>query len=509
MPANTTSTHWIDRIADDLLRTGTTHLISTGITPSGDYHVGHLREVLIAEGVYRALRERGADVRLNYIADNMDPLRRVYDFLDTDRYAVEVGKPLCDIPCPCGEHSSYADHYLEPFLAALDRLDVRAEVLRADVLYRTGSLDRQIITALEGTDRIREILSEETGRRLPAGWSPLDAQCDACGKLTGTQVTAFDAAVGTVSYQCVCGHSGKSAVGRAGKLTWRVDWPARWQALGVTVEPFGKDHASRGGSYDTGKRILDEIFRRTDAPYAIPYEWVSLQGKGDMSSSKGNLVTLFDLTGAVPPDVVRYMIFRARPMRRIVFDPGLPLLNLVDEYDDTTSRGRDPRAADLARLVDTPPPDVPFRHLVTLVQISDGSAQAVRKVLERNQLEMPDADVLQSRLEYARYWLDNFSPEEMRLQLHDELPPGIDLSEPERTALGQLGGSVKPEMTGDEIHALIYEIATELGLDGKGLFRAIYGVFLGQPRGPRAGWFLSSLDTSFVRKRLLDAAKAS
>ncbi len=45
-----------------------------------------------------------------------------------------------------------------------------------------------------------------------------------------------------------------------GKLTWRVDWPARWAVLGVTVEPLGKDHASRGGSYDTGKRIVREIY---------------------------------------------------------------------------------------------------------------------------------------------------------------------------------------------------------------------------------------------------------
>ena len=34
-----------------------------------------------------------------------------------------------------------------------------------------------------------------------------------------------------------------------------VDWPARWAMLGVSVEPFGKDHATRGGSYDTGARI--------------------------------------------------------------------------------------------------------------------------------------------------------------------------------------------------------------------------------------------------------------
>ena len=26
----------------------------------------------------------------------------------------------------------------------------------------------------------------------------------------------------------------------AGKLTWRVEWAARWKIFGVTCEPFGK-----------------------------------------------------------------------------------------------------------------------------------------------------------------------------------------------------------------------------------------------------------------------------
>ena len=85
----------------------------------------------------------------------------------------------------------------------------------------------------------------------------------------------------------------------------------------MTVEPFGKDHASRGGSYDTGKRIMREAFGG-EPPYPIPYEWIALQGQGDMSSSKGNLVSMFNLTQTLPPEVVRYMIFRVKPTRHIV-----------------------------------------------------------------------------------------------------------------------------------------------------------------------------------------------
>ena len=50
--SETHTQHWADAVAQELLHTRSRHLISTGITPSGEYHVGHLREVLTAEGVY-------------------------------------------------------------------------------------------------------------------------------------------------------------------------------------------------------------------------------------------------------------------------------------------------------------------------------------------------------------------------------------------------------------------------------------------------------------------------
>src|SRR3712207_8074023 len=59
---------------------------------------------------------------------------------------------------------------------------------------------------------------------------------------------------------------------------------ARWKALGVTFEPFGKDHTSRGGSTDTADRMAEEIFHYP-VPGRYEYEWIGIKGKGDMSSS--------------------------------------------------------------------------------------------------------------------------------------------------------------------------------------------------------------------------------
>jgi lysyl-tRNA synthetase class 1 len=295
-------------------------------------------------------------------------------------------------------------------------------------------------------------------------------------------------------------------VSKAGKLTWRVDWPARWHALGVTVEPFGKDHASRGGSYDTGKRIIREVFGG-EPPYPIPYEWIALQGQGDMSSSKGNLVSIFNLTQTVPPEVVRYIIFRVKPMRRVVFDPGLPLLNLVDEYDNLQGANRNQRAAELAHIEGILPIGIPFKHLMNLVQITQGDVDQIVPILQRNNLPVPERGILQNRIVYAQHWLAHFCPPEMRLQLQATLPEGItQLSTPQRQVLGLLAQRLQSEMDGDTIHTLVYSIAEEVSLPAKEVFQAIYMAFLAQPRGPRVGWFLSSLDFAFVQTRLQEAA---
>ena len=502
----TVSQHWADQVASELVEVQQRHLLSTGITPSGEYHVGHLREVLTAEGVVCALREQGAECKLNYVADSMDPLRRVYDFLDPERYERHVGKPLCDIPCPCDEHASYAEHFLQPFLLAMQTLGVELEVHHAHELYRGGHLDDQIMAALERTEAIKTILHEVTGKKMPDDWSPYNPICGACDRLTGTRVTAFDGGARTVSYACECGHLATAPVSQAGKLTWRVDWPARWQALGVTAEPFGKDHASRGGSYDTGKRIMREVFGGKP-PHPIPYEWISLKGQGDMSSSKGNLVSIVSLTQSIPPDVVRYLIFRVKPMRRIAFDPGLPLLNLMDEYDNISSSQRDPRAAALARLSEADAIGVPFRHLVNLAQITDGDVSEIQAILKRHNLPVPERDSLKKRVEFATYWVDRFSPPESRLQLQPTLPQSAtELSALQCQTLGLLGRRLQPDMDGDAIHALVYALSEESGLAAKKVFEAIYVVFLDNTRGPRAGWFLRSLEPDFVHNRLREAA---
>jgi hypothetical protein len=89
-----------------------------------------------------------------------------------------------------------------------------------------------------------------------------------------------------------------------------------------------------------------------------------------MSSSKGNVISVADALEVAPPEVLRYLVLRTRPMKAITFDPGLPLLALVDEYDDARAKNRDDRAIALSRVSGIAPVGIPFKHTVVVLQIA-------------------------------------------------------------------------------------------------------------------------------------------
>lgn len=499
--------HWADEAAEKQLERGGEIVISTGISPSGPIHVGNLREVLTADAVYRALVERGARPRFYYVADSFDSLRRVYPFLGEGEYAEQVGRPLSRIPCPCGGHSSYAEHFLEPFLASLPRLGIAAEPLRLHDLYESGRMLPAIQAALEHRERIAVIIDGLTGRRTPEDWSPFTPLCGHCGRMTGTRVLGFDREAETVAYRCACGGEGEVSMRGGGKLVWRVDWPAKWWILRVTFEPFGKDHATQGGSYATGERICREVFG-WEPPQPLVYEWIRLSGGGDMSSSRGNVLSVDEMLEVLPPEVLRYLILSRPPRKTISFDPGLPLLNLVDECDGAEPAKGDERARRLAAVGAAPAPSIPFRHMTTVVQIAgERGDEAVLEVLRRSGYPEDDREGILRRAGLARRWLERFAPEGMRFRLQPQMPEAARAIEPPvAAALALLAERLAPGVDAEAVHQLLYEVAAQAGTEPSSLFRAVYLAFLGQERGPRAGWFLASLDADFRSGRLRQAA---
>ncbi len=496
--------HWADRLADDVLSRGKKHTVASGITPSGAIHIGNMREVVTADAIYRVLKDKDADVRLIYIADTYDPLRKVYPFLSKE-YEAHVGKPLSEIPCPCGSHKSYAEHFLLPFIEALHTLGIKPLVYRADELYKQGKYVDAVKKALTNRNAIAKILSEVSGRELESGWSPFNPICNECGRLTATKVTGFDIEKETVDYVCKCGKSCAVSMKGGGKLTWRVDWPARWPIFGTTVEPFGKDHATAGGSYDTGKRISREIYNY-EPPYPIVYEWIMLKGKGAMHSSTGLAISINEMLEIVPPEVLRYLIIRQKPEKHIEFEPGLALLNLIDEYDRVEG---DKRAYQLSQTEASKPTDIPFRHMVTAVQIADDRGfDYLLTVLGRTDYDTSDVAAIRQRANNARNWLVKYAPTFVKFKVQEALPPQVkSFTKEEKLALAILADELERGMSGQEIHDNMYKVAEAAGLDGKKIFETVYLALLGIKSGPRAGHFLASLERDFVVKRFKEVSE--
>jgi lysyl-tRNA synthetase class 1 len=491
--------HWIDakvsRVPADKHQ-----LIATGITPSGPIHLGNMREVMTGDMIYKALRSRGVDAELLYVADDFDPLRKVYPFL-SDSYQKYIGWPISDIPCPCGRHKSYAEHFLDPFLSAIAELDIHPRILRTSEAYRSGRFTEQIRTALDRAEEIKEILEKISGRKLEDGWTPYYPICEKCGIISRAAILSHDSEKHTVIYKCSCSHEGVSNYAKGeGKLVWRVDWPMRWSVYSVTIEPFGKDHASPGGSYDTGKYITEKIYGY-EAPVPVTYEWISLKGRGEMHSSKGVVLTIRDMLDIVPPEVLRYMIAKIKPDKTIVFDPGMGLLRLIDEYDRAAASGES-REYELSRIT-SPQTTIPFRHMVTVVQIAQ-TGNGIFDILKRSGYEIVDKYAVMDQVNRAKMWLDRYAPDDAKFAIQLILPE-IAAAEPanvKEAAAAYAAAVSVGDWKADTLHNAVYAAATSAGITGKELFSALYRAFLGADCGPRLGWFLEAIGREATLARL-------
>ena len=251
--------HWADFTAEKLSKKrGNKQVACSGITPSGEFHIGHIREILSAEMIHRACLDAGLDSRYIFIVDSMDPLRRVYPFL-SEEYEKYIGCPLAFIPAPDSNGNpdpnglSYAEHFLGPFLDALAEIGVFPEVIMNHETYSKGQFAEKIDSAIEQAGEIREIIESISGRELDENWFPYKP-LGSDGSMDGVTVTGYEHPL--VHWTDRHGKSGSADIRKAdGKLPWRIDWAARWGIHGVTCEPAGKDHGAAGGSFDPGLPI--------------------------------------------------------------------------------------------------------------------------------------------------------------------------------------------------------------------------------------------------------------
>lgn len=513
--------HWADVIAKEIADTCENPLIATGISPSGTIHVGSLREAITGESVRSAVEAQGKDVRLIYLIDSFDPLRKRSDFLP-EWYDEHVGKPLSRIPCPCGKHRNFAHHFAQPFLDAVGSLEVNCDVIWTHELYENGKFAKAIDTCFKKRKEIIRILHEVSGKEEKGNYAPYNPLCENCGRFTNPIFESYE--YPKVRYKCSCGHEGTADITKGdGKLTWRLEWPAKWVIFGTSVEPFGKDHAAAGGSYDTGKRIVEEIYGGK-APYPVPYEFVQLKGVGQMHKSKGSSVTGEDAINMTPPEVVNYLFLRVNPSKAIDYDPGMGVLEMADEYDrmerlffeggSTEAEENSVRAYEIAQHNHVPkklPLQIPYKHLVNVVQMAsnfDDIVKILGRTIDLSGANDDDLKRLGKRVDCARFWLNGFAPDQVKFFVYPAIPDSVSLTMGDKAFFQKLVERMnEANWDAEEISQIISETGKESAIGLKPGFKAIYQVLIGKDAGPRLGSFLASMDKQFVINRFIQASR--
>jgi lysyl-tRNA synthetase class 1 len=528
---------WADELA---ARVSGPQVVNDSKTPSGTVHVGSLRGPVILDVITRALRANGHETTLLYGVDDMDPMD-AQALLTPDAIEREMGRPLAHVPDPAGDcHESYARHFANVFIDVFAGLGIHPDryYWMSDI-YPTGAMDPFIRTALDRAALVREIYRRVANVQHPDSWHPISVVCPNCGKVGTTIVTDwngdevfFECRADLVTWARGCGTSGwVSPFGGNAKLPWNLEWAAQWSLFGVTIEPGGKDLSTAGGSRDRSDAIAREVFER-EPPLNVPYEFLNIAGK-KMSTSKGLGAAAHTIAEVIPPEQLRFLFLRPRPNQAIDFDPegtdAVP--RLFDEFDRfaAATAGREVKgeippgyeATFRYSLLD-PDADVAaeaaafrpvFAHLALLVQIP--SVDIVERVEAEKGSPLTEREraILDERIRAARAWLDAYAPDRARVAVqYDRLPPEADaLDRDQRAFLSRLADTAAAERLdgGDAWQAAIFATAIDTGLPTGRAFEAIYLSFLGRPNGPRAGWLLATLDPSFVRGRLVEAAGAA
>ncbi|RLF13282.1 MAG: lysine--tRNA ligase [Thermoprotei archaeon] len=525
--------HWLDEFVSSIMKVSKEHVVASGTSISGSAHIGNIADPLYAYAVAKEVERRGGRARAIWVADDMDPLDSVPPPIPSD-FKKYLGMPYTDIPDPYKCCSSWAEHFTKEFLDAVDKLKLEVQAVSGAEMYRDGTYLPWIRVSLKEARVIRNILLEVSGTSKPNDWLPYMPVCENCGKIGTTY--AYDFSGDKVLYKCIvdvgyakgCGYEGECDIksGR-GKLQWRVEWAARWAALGITVEPFGKEHAAAGGSYDTSKVIVKTVFGR-DPPIPLTYEHVMIGGR-KMSKSKGNIFTPAQWFEVAPPETLKFFFFRAHPMRHKDFRvEDLP--KLVGEYEkaERVYYGfeviQDPKISSLAKRnyelsqLDGPRPimpiQLPYDFAVVLVQLYPNIT--MERLLEILRLTghlwreptNEDLELMKLRLKHASTWVEKYAPEGLRLKLLED-PSTVRglLTDKQREALRRAASIImEREWNLNELNNKLFDLARSMGLPPSQFFEAAYMALMGRRSGPRLVNFIAAIGREKAAEMFLRAS---
>jgi len=498
----------------DLIRT------EMGISVSGIPHVGNLSDASRAYAVTVALQDQGYRSEMIAFSDDKDGLRKVPAGLPPwlKNY---LGYPVRTIPDPFGDcHSNFGEHVSSLMLEAIDKCGIQYRYMSATEVYERGLLNKEIETILMNAQRVGEIIQEEVGQEKFEEALPYFAICSECGRIYTTRAYELLPKEHRVLYKCEgmeikgqwfqgCGHQGEADYTKAeGKLVWKVEFAARWRALDIRFEAYGKEIAD---SVRVNDRVCQEVLNYPP-PYHAKYELFLDKSGKRISKSAGNVFTpqVWFRYGS-PQSLVLLMLKRFVGTRELSVVDIPMYMNELGELEDIyfgKKKSADEREfSKLKGLYEyvwwlKPPKQptihVPYNLLTYLAKVApkgsevDYITQKLREYGYIRDKELPPS--LKERIEYALNWNRDF------MEIKETM---IGLSGQEANALRDLIQTLQTEADAEQIQGAIFSSARKNNIEPSQFFKVLYTILFGAPAGPRLGPYIVSME----RQNVIDALK--
>jgi lysyl-tRNA synthetase, class I len=517
---------WIDKVADTLIkrekklgRNLSLIRVESGLGASGIPHIGSMADAVRAYGIALALQNNGFKSELVAYSDDMDGLRKIPQGLPSWLHD-HIARPVSNIPDPFGScHASYGMHMSSLLLDGLDKAGIKYRFQSGSEAYNRGILNKQIDIILKNRSKIGQKIAEFVGQDKYTEVLPYFPICSNCGRLYTAIAQAYLPNERKVVYICQGGRIGKEEIkgcgnkGEAdttkgeGKLAWKVEFAARWQALDIRFEAYGKDIMD---SVRVNDWIADEIVGYPH-PLHVKYEMFLDKAGKKISKSSGNVLTpQMWLRYGTPESILLLLFKRIAGTRHVGLDDVPALMDEFDYYEDVYfGKIREDNLAKLTKIKGiyeyvnklNPPkqPDVhiPYRFIVQQASIfppedENRHEKVFNRLLKYGMVKEKKSDSVMHKIRLASNWADDNKAKDEKFE--------IRLSDLHRKAVQELIEAMIPFTsltdTPDNAKILqsrVFSIARANGIEPKEFFALLYRMFLNTDRGPRIGNYLLDL----------------
>ena len=484
-------------------------LFETGYGPSGLPHIGTFGEVLRTTMIRRAF-ELISDIptKLICFSDDLDGMRKVPGNVPNQEMLKEhLQKPLTSVPDPFGTHDSFGDHNNAMLRRFLDTFGFEYEFISATEFYNSGRFDEVLLRAAERYDDVMKVMLKSLREERQQTYSIFLPLHPETGRVLYVPMKEVNAKDGTITFDDEDGKEWTLPVtGGNVKLQWKPDFGARWAALGVDFEMYGKDHSTNTPIYDRICEILG-----WKAPEHFTYELFLDDNGQKISKSSGNGISIDEWLSYASTESLSYFMYqKPKTAKRLYFDV---IPRAVDEYHQQLRAypGQD-AAQQVANPVyhihngDVPESRmvVPFAMLLNLASVA--SAHDKDQLWGFIRRYAPDASPethpdLDAAAGFAvKYYEDFVAPAKTyRAPTEAEREALVEL----RDQLAAYDGPVEDEA----LQSVVYAVGRDRFDPLRDWFKAIYEVLLGASQGPRFGGFIALYGVDETVK-LIDEALA-